>query len=202
MEVPMKRFSVLFLLLALALLSGCAAGDVYIPPTLTPGPGQAPIVVPTAAPSPPAKGQKVATIETNRGTILCTLRPDAAPQTVANFETLANSGFYDGHTFFRVEPGFVIQGGSPTDDATGDVGYTVPAEISLKHTAGALAMARIADSGNPTRASSGSQFYITLAAQPGLDGAYTVFGDCGGSMSVIQSIQVGDKMTKVRVETR
>lgn len=184
----MKRFGLVVLLAGLLLLAGCTAGGVYVPPTLTPlGGGLA---------------SKVAVIETPRGTIFCILRPDAAPQTVANFEKLASQGFYNGKTFFRVVPGFVIQGGSPTNDATGDIGYTVPAEIELTHGAGALAMARTDDSINPTRASSGSQFYITLAATPDLDGKYTVFGDCSQSLGVVQKIQVGDEMQTVRVETR
>ena len=183
-----KRFGLLLLLLAGLCLIGCTAGNVYIPPTLTPLTG--------------GGTGKVAVIETARGTIYCVLRPDVAPKTVANFEQLANDGFYDGKIFFRVEPGFVIQGGSPTDDATGDIGYTVPAEINLSHTAGALAMARTSDAVNPERASSGSQFYIALAALPQLDGAYTVFGDCGQSLSVVQQIQVGDEMLQVRVENK
>lgn len=181
----MKRFGLLLLLLVGLVLANCTAGNVYVPPTLTPLVGEV---------------QKVAVIETARGTIYCTLRADAAPQTVANFEKLANEGFYDGKTFFRVEPGFVIQGGSPSNDATGDIGYTVPAEIGLPHTAGALAMARTGDAVNPTRASSGSQFYITLAATSQLDGAYTVFGDCGGSLGVVQKILKGDAMQRVRVQ--
>ena len=119
---------------------------------------------------------------------------------MANFEKLANQGWYDGRTFFRVEPGFVIQGGSPTNDATGDIGYTVEAEIGLTHEAGALASARTADNVNPERRSSGSQFYITLEATPHLDGAYTVFGYCGDSLSVVKQIQANDPMTRVRVE--
>jgi peptidyl-prolyl cis-trans isomerase B (cyclophilin B) len=182
-----KHFGLFFLLLAGLCLIGCTAGNVYIPPTLTPLTGAA---------------QQVAVIETTRGTIYCVLRPDVAPQTVANFEQLANDGFYDGKLFFRVEPGFVIQGGSPTNDARGDIGYTVPAEINLPHTTGALAMARTSDTVNPERASSGSQFYIALAALPQLDGAYTVFGDCGESLSTVQQIQVGDEMLRVRVENR
>ena len=185
-----KRLGPFFLLLIGLCLAGCTAGNVYVPPTLTPVGGAAPA----------ANGQKVAVIETVRGTIYCTLRPDVAPQTVANFEKLANEGFYDGKVFFRVEPGFVIQGGSPTNDATGDIGYTVPAEINLTHTAGALATARTGDAVNPTRASSGSQFYITLAATPHLDGAYTVFGDCGESLDVVLQIQKGDAMQRVRVQ--
>jgi len=176
-----RRFWMLCLVL---LLAGCTYG-VYIPPTLTP-PSQRPVAV----------------IETNRGTIRCELRPDAAPKTVENFTKLANQGWYDGHTFFRVEPGFVIQGGSPNDQASGSIGYTIEAEIRLPHQAGALAMARTPDSVNPERRSDGSQFYITLAATPHLDGAYTVFGDCSASLDVIRRIQVGDKMIRVRVETR
>jgi peptidyl-prolyl cis-trans isomerase B (cyclophilin B) len=184
----MKRLGFLLLFLIGLTLTSCTAGNVYVPPTLTPLAGGA--------------VQKIAVIETARGTIYCVLRPDVAPKTVANFEKLANEGFYDGKTFFRVEPGFVIQGGSPTNDATGDIGYTVPAEISLPHTAGALAMARTGDAVNPERASSGSQFYITLDAVPNLDGAYTVFGDCGGSMGVVQQIQKGDAMQRVRVQSQ
>ncbi len=180
------------LLLAAVLLAACTAGGIFVPPTLTPLAGQPAGGVPT--------GGKVAMIETTRGTILCTLRPDAAPKTVANFEQLANSGWYDGRRFFRVEPGFVIQGGSPDDTNAGSIGYTVEAEIKLPHTVGALAMARQADDYNPERRSDGSQFYITLAAVPGLDGAYTVFGDCGASLDVVKMIQVGDVMTRVRVQ--
>lgn len=196
----MARFRVLFVLLAVLVLAGCWAGDIYVPPTLTP--------LTTSGPSGPAAtvlpaGQgTVATIETERGTIVCVLRPDAAPKTVANFVKLANEGFYDGLTFFRVEPNFVIQGGSPDNTATGSIGYTIEAEIGLPHNAGALAMARTADQVNPERRSDGSQFYITLAATPHLDGAYTVFGDCSASLKVVQSIQVGDRMLRVRVETR
>lgn len=196
----MARGRVFLLVLLALLLSGCWAGDIYIPPTLTPlsSPQPTEPVVPTVAP-----GQgTVATIVTERGTIVCQLRPDIAPKTVANFAKLANEGFYDGRAFFRVEPGFVIQGGSPDDRATGSIGYTIEAEINLPHTAGAIAMARTSDEVNPERRSDGSQFYITLAATPGLDGAYTVFGDCGASLDIVRQIQVGDKMLRVRVETK
>jgi len=171
-------------LLGLALfLAACTAGGIYIPPTL------------------PPEGL-YARIETTRGTILCELRPDAAPKTVANFRKLADAGWYDGHTFFRVEPGFVIQGGSPDDTATGSIGYTIEAEISLPHRPGALAMARTGDAVNPERRSDGSQFYITLGETPHLDGAYTVFGYCTGSLDVARQIQVGDRILRVRVEER
>ncbi len=195
----MKRLLLGVLLVVILVLSSCTAGGVYIPPTFTPAPGES---NPASGSDNTSGSTAIATIETKRGTIVCQLRPDAAPQTVANFTKLANEGWYDGHTFFRVEPGFVIQGGSPNDTASGDIGYTVPAEINLKHKPGALATARTGDQVNPKRESSGSQFYITLGDTSSLDGAYTVFGYCDQSMDVIGKIQKGDTMTKVRVTTK
>lgn len=127
-----------------------------------------------------------ATISTARGDIVALLDAQAAPQTVNNFVFLARQGFYDGLTFHRVEPGFVIQGGDPLGLGSGGPGYTVPAEIGLSHIEGAIAMARKGDQVNPTRASSGSQFYITLAPQPNLDGNYTVFDQVVEGMGVVK----------------
>ncbi len=199
----MKRLLVGTLLVAILALTGCTAGGVYIPPTLTPAPGESNPSSPTqpSAESNVPSGTVTAVIKTPRGDITCQLRPDAAPKTVENFTKLANEKWFDGHTFFRVEPGFVIQGGSPNDTASGDIGYTVPAEIELKHQPGAIATARTGDQVNPKRESSGSQFYITLGQTPSLDGAYTVFGYCG-PMDVISAIQKGDAMTSVRVTTK
>ncbi len=139
----------------------------------------------------------IATISTAKGDIVVQLDANAAPLTVNNFVFLARQGFYNGLTFHRVEPGFVIQGGDPLGNGTGGPGYTVPAEIGLPHVEGAIAMARKADQVNPTRASSGSQFYITLAPTPFLDGAYTVFGHVIEGMDVVQSITVGDVIEKI-----
>ena len=111
----------------------------------------------------------VAAISTEKGDIVVDLDAGAAPQTVNNFVFLAREGFYDGLTFHRVEPDFVIQGGDPLGTGSGGPGYTVPAEIELEHVKGAIAMARRGDEVNPERASSGSQFYITLEATPFLD---------------------------------
>ena len=141
----------------------------------------------------------IATISTAKGDIVVQLDASAAPLTVNNFVFLARQGFYDKLTFHRVEPGFVIQGGDPTGTGGGGPGYTVPAEIKLPHIEGAIAMARRADQVNPTRASSGSQFYITLAPTPFLDGAYTAFGHVIEGMGVVQSIAVGDVIEKVTV---
>ena len=140
-----------------------------------------------------------ATISTAKGDIVVQLDAGAAPQTVNNFVFLTEQGFYDGLSFHRVEPGFVIQGGDPLGTGTGGPGYTVPAEIELSHVEGAIAMARQGDEVNPSRASSGSQFYITLAPTPHLDGAYTVFGQVTAGMDVVQSIAIGDVIEKITI---
>jgi len=131
----------------------------------------------------------IVVIETDYGNIEIELRPDKAPKTCANFVKLANKGFYNGLTFHRIVPGFVIQGGDPEGTGRGGPGYTVPAEITdLKHTTGAVACARLPDQVNPSKASSGSQFYITLKPTPFLDGQYTVFGYVKSGMDVVQKI--------------
>lgn len=122
------------------------------------------------------------------GTIKIQLNTQAAPQTSANFLKLVQEKFYDGLTFHRIAKNFVIQGGDPKGDGTGGPGYTVPAEIGLKHTKGAIAMARLGDQANPTKASSGSQFYIALNDLPMLDGEYTVFGQVVEGMDVVEKI--------------
>ncbi len=122
-------------------------------------------------------------LETAVGSVAIQLFPADAPRTVANIRKLANEGYYDGLTFHRVVPGFVIQGGDPNsrdenpfNDGQGGPGYTLPAEIGRRHERGAVAMARKADAENPARESNGSQFYIALRDLPALDGGYTVFG--------------------------
>jgi peptidyl-prolyl cis-trans isomerase B (cyclophilin B) len=144
----------------------------------------------------------IATILTAKGDIVVQLDASAAPLTVNNFVFLARQGFYDKLTFHRVEPGFVIQGGDPTGTGAGGPGYTVQAEIQLPHVEGAIAMARKADQVNPTRASSGSQFYITLAPTPFLDEGYTAFGHVVEGMDVVQSIAVGDVIEKITIAER
>ncbi|MFN8496532.1 MAG: peptidylprolyl isomerase [Anaerolineae bacterium] len=145
----------------------------------------------------------VATIETDKGKIVTEMYPQDAPQTVNNFVSLAKDGFYDGLTFHRVEPGFVIQGGDPAGNGTGGPGYTIPAEIKRPHTEGALAMARLSDQVNPKKDSSGSQFYITMAPQPSLDqGGYTVFGQVTQGMDVVKQVAKGDKIKSVTITTK
>lgn len=137
---------------------------------------------------------KKAVIETDKGTIELELFEADAPNTVANFVKLANDGFYNGLTFHRVIPGFVLQGGCPVGDGTGGPGYMIPCEINpRKHTAGALSMAH---AGKDT---GGSQFFITHGPQPHLDGVHTVFGQVTSGMDVVLAIQPDDVMNKVTI---
>lgn len=141
-------------------------------------------------------GHDVVVLETVQGDIVIKLADADAPKTVANFRKLVGEKFYDGTCFHRVIPGFMIQGGDPnsknddpSDDGIGGPGYTVPAEIKLKHLRGSVATARQGDQVNPKRESSGSQFFIDLAPQPSLDaGGYTVFGEVIAGMDVVDKI--------------
>jgi peptidyl-prolyl cis-trans isomerase B (cyclophilin B) len=137
-------------------------------------------------------------ITTAKGDIVFNFYPDEAPQHSAAFIKLARAGFYDGLTFHRVEPGFVIQGGDPDGNGTGGPGYNLDAEFSeIPHVTGTVAMAR---SANPN--SAGSQFYICLDDAPFLNRQYTVFGQTVEGQDVVKSIRRGDVMDKVTVEAR
>jgi cyclophilin family peptidyl-prolyl cis-trans isomerase len=140
-----------------------------------------------------------AVIKTEKGDITVDLFAGKAPMGVTNFIQLAKGGFYDGLTFHRVEPGFVIQGGDPEGNGTGGPGYTIPAEIGPKHLKGALAWARTGDQVNPERRSSGSQFYVTLEATPFLDEGYSVFGQTVSGMDVVEKIRRGDKILAIEI---
>jgi len=142
-----------------------------------------------------------AVITTSYGEVVIALYDQQAPKTVANFKKLAREGFYNGLTFHRVVPGFVVQGGDPAGNGTGGPGYTVEAEIDpeLKHLTGTVATARLGDRANPEKRSSGSQFYICLAPQPQLDGGYTIFGQVVEGMDKVEKIRKGDQMIKVEI---
>ena len=121
--------------------------------------------------------------------------PEDAPKTVESFVTLAKKGFYNGLTFHRVVPDFVVQGGCPKGDGTGGPGYTVKAEFNKqKHLRGSVAMAR---SQHPD--SAGSQFYVTYGATPHLDNSYTVFGHVVSGMEHVDRIKQGDRMKTVTI---
>jgi peptidyl-prolyl cis-trans isomerase B (cyclophilin B) len=138
-----------------------------------------------------------ATIKTTKGSIKLALEPEKTPVTVANFVNLAQKGFYNGVTFHRVIPNFMIQGGDPTGTGAGGPGYRFEDEFdpSLKHTGpGILSMA------NAGPGTNGSQFFITHVATPWLDGKHTVFGHVIEGQKVVDSIAQGDKIESVTVE--
>ncbi|MDG4655707.1 peptidylprolyl isomerase [Ectobacillus antri] len=119
-----------------------------------------------------------------------------APGTVANFEKLANEGFYNGLTFHRVIPGFVSQGGDPNGNGTGGPGYTIKCETAgnpHRHKAGALSMAHAG------RDTGGSQFFIVHEPQPHLDGVHTVFGQVTSGLETVLAMRNGDIMQEVKV---
>ena len=138
---------------------------------------------------------KTVTIEMENGKVMSgELYEDIAPLSVANFEKLANDGFYDGLTFHRVIPGFMIQGGCPLGNGTGGPGHTIEGEFAangvrndLKHTKGVLSMAR-----SMMPDSAGSQFFIMVADAPHLDGSYAAFG------KIIQGLEAADEIVNVR----
>jgi peptidyl-prolyl cis-trans isomerase B (cyclophilin B) len=150
--------------------------------------------------------------ETTKGEIVAELFDDDAPGTVANFAGLADGSkewtdpktrqkvkrpFYDGLTFHRVVPNFVIQGGCPLGTGTGGPGYNIKCETSGKkqvHQRGSLSMAHAG------RDTGGSQFFICHTATPHLDRKHTVFGQVLSGLEVVDAIKVGDKMTRVWIE--
>jgi len=129
------------------------------------------------------------------GLIKIRLFDKVAPKTVANFVKLVGESFYDGLTFHRVVPHFVIQGGDPTDTGKGGPGYTIPDEFSnLPHIRGAVAMAR-----SESPHSAGSQFYIVLERAPHIDGKFTIFGMVIQGMDVADHVEKGDIIESIRV---
>ncbi len=135
------------------------------------------------------------TIEMENGDIITAeLYPEVAPQSVRNFVNLIRDGFYDGLTFHRVIPGFMIQGGCPFGTGTGGPGWTIRGEFSangvkneLKHTRGVLSMARTSDPD-----SAGSQFFIMHDDAPHLDGSYAAFG------KVVSGIEAVDRIAETK----
>ncbi len=145
---------------------------------------------------------KKAVLETAKGRIEAELYADEVPGTVANFEKLANAGFYDGTTFHRVIANFMIQGGDPYSQTgkgrvgTGGPGYTIKCETEQnvhRHVAGTLSMAH---AGKDT---GGSQFFICHSPQPHLDGVHTVFGQVVRGMDVVTQIAQNDAVKSIRV---
>jgi len=141
--------------------------------------------------------QYTATIETEKGDLVLELFANDVPVTVNNFVFLARDGFYDGLTFHRVVPGFVVQGGCPIGNGRGGPGYRFDDEITEHtHVAGALSMA---NSGPNTN---GSQFFITYTPQHHLDGLHSVFGQLVQGMDVMETIEQGDVIIRVTIEEK
>ncbi|CAD75264.1 MULTISPECIES: peptidylprolyl isomerase [Rhodopirellula] len=139
---------------------------------------------------------KVATFDTDRGTIRIELFDDKTPKTVENFETLCEKKYYDGLVFHRVIPNFMVQGGCPEGSGRGGPGYQFEDEFhpELKHDGpGVLSMANAGPNTN------GSQFFITHEAQPHLDNRHSVFGKVIEGQDVVDAIEQGDTMKTVRV---
>lgn len=150
----------------------------------------------------PVAGEKtLVRVLTERGEITFELFDDKTPITCGSFLLLAESGFYNGVVFHRIEPGFCVQGGDPTGTGAGGPGFTIPDELraDLKHDVGMLSMAK-----TMAPNSGGSQFFICLggpAATGHLDMMHSVFGKVASGMDVVKKLQVGDKMQKVIVKS-
>jgi len=152
--------------------------------------------------------QYTATMRTEKGDIVIELNAEKAPETVNNFVNLARRGYYDNTTFHRVLPGFMAQGGDPTGTGSGGPGYTIPDEFTdLTHERGVISMA---NTGRPN--TGGSQFFITYAPQPHLNGRHAVFGEVVEGMDVAEALTPrdpqksptfsGDKLLEVAIEER
>lgn len=151
-----------------------------------------------------SKKKPVATLTLEGGDqITIYLYPDQAPNTVANFISLANSGFYDGLTFHRVVEDFIMQGGDPNGDGTGGPGYTIDGEFSdngfkkndIKMETGVIAMARFSDTGSDTEEaynSAGSQFFILMADKDSLQDQYAAFGKVFSGMNILTKLSQCD----------
>ena len=139
------------------------------------------------------------TFETAKGKIICDLFTKDAPKTVNNFLFLVRDGFYDGTTFHRVIPDFMVQGGDPTGSGRGGPGYKFEDEVKdnpNKHKVGSLSMANAGPNTN------GSQFFITHIATDWLNGKHTVFGQVRSGQDVVNAIKGGDIVTKVSIEEK
>lgn len=138
-----------------------------------------------------------ATIDTSRGKIVVDLFAKDAPKTVNNFVFLSREGFYDGLSFHRVIPNFMIQGGDPEGSGSGGPGYRFEDETKgnpRKHQIGSLSMANAGPNTN------GSQFFITHVVTDWLDGKHTVFGQVRSGQDIVNSVKQGDKINSVTIE--
>ena len=211
-----SRFSILLCALPILLLAGCSTTETSAPEAVKPSLAAIPAVPPkveapvvlAAVPAKVVKPVVVAdpeparvrdvdiVLRTSQGDIEATLFATKTPVTVANFLNLAKRGYYDGLTFHRVIPNFMIQGGDPTGTGRGGPGYQFEDEIhpALRHTqAGLFSMA------NAGRGTNGSQFFVTHNATAWLDGKHTIFGKVTKGQSVVDAIQQGATINSIDV---
>lgn len=141
----------------------------------------------------------VATIETTKGDIVVELYAREAPLSVNNFVVLSSLGYYDGLPMVPLPEAAVVLAGDPLGTGEGGPGYTVPAELGVPNLEGAVGWLRLPDQVNPERASSGSQFYITLAPAPQLDGNLTVFGQVIDGLQVAGQVETGDVIQEITI---
>jgi len=215
---PFSWILITGLVVSVLLAASCADSEPEPEPAPATSPTQAPQPEPESAPevtimtwdSPPEMtidtGKKyTAIMETEKGNLVIELFAADVPKTVNNFVFLAREGYYDGTTFHRVLPGFMVQGGDPTGTGRGGPGYRFEDEFTQHgHKAGALSMANAGPNTN------GSQFFICYAPQQGLDGRHSVFGQLVEGMDVLESITPrdpsqnpqfeGDKIIKVTIK--
>jgi len=160
-----------------------------------PAPAAAGDAAPGASGAPAPAPDTWVVLETDEGRMVINLLEEIAPDHSENFKKLVRQGWYDGSPFHRVIDGLLAQGGGHWLDErlVTDVGYTLPAEIDarLRHVRGAVAAARQGDEANPRRRSSGSQFYVTFARVPSLDGQHTIFGQVVDGLDVLDRIRRG-----------
>lgn len=198
--VKISRVVTSILVTSVLLLASCAGAASNTPGT--------PPKRKTYSAPPPMKidtgKQYTATIETKKGKLILELFAEDVPVTVNNFVFLAREGFYDGVVFHRIIPNFMAQGGDPTGTGMGGPGYSFTDEftrdasgvLNHKHGTGSLSMANAGPNTN------GSQFFITYAPQPHLDGKHTVFGQLLVGMDVLKNLQNGDVMTRVTIQEK
>ncbi len=210
----MTREALIFMTALLLVGAGCAPAKQVFDSEVAQTPGEEPALTftypdrqeeppmptwefPGVLPTEQIAGKQVR-ISTQKGEIVFELFADTAPATVSNFVYLTTGGYYNGLTFHRREPGFVIQGGDPNGNGTGGPGYTIEEETNDSYTydRGIVAMAKTTEPH-----STGSQFFIMLGDEP-LPKEYSIFGRVVEGMEVVDAIAVGDVMTSVTVEDR
>jgi cyclophilin family peptidyl-prolyl cis-trans isomerase len=197
-ETPRRRLASargVALAAGMVLALGACSSAASPLPTIGPASAGTGASCPTSQPPALAAGEtRTVDIKTALGSLQIKVEADLGPLAAGNFVALASCGYYDSIVFHRVVPGFVIQGGDPRGDGNGGPGYTIRCELTERPFGrGAVGMAL---SGRDT---GGSQFFITVAPTPHLDGEYTLFGRVANGMDVVDRVRPGDVIDRVEV---